>query len=205
VGGGDIEAKPLSPTAHTHTSTLQQQYSEHPLVRRAATEATCNLACHPTALEHLSDPEKLKVWLALAEAYEGPEEDGNDLPTARAAAGALAMASADEGVAQALAVAGARRAGGDGDAAGGSAGRVWATLLRSGNPELVHRAAIVVRNMMRFPGPRARLQKDKALPGALAQALDGGGKSGSALPSPVRSAVEAVRDDLRIGPVTDKK
>ena len=160
------------------------QYSEHPLVRRAATEAMCNLACHPKALQHLGDPEKLKIWLALAEAYEGEGGDGGgDLPTARAAAGALAMASGDEGVTRALATAGA--------------GRVWAALLRSGNPELVHRAAIVVRNMARFSEPRARLQEDEALGTALSRLLKGGGAASlSPLPAPVLSALQEAQRGL---------
>lgn len=165
------------------------QYSEHPLVRRAATEAMCNLACHPKALQHLGDPEKLKIWLALAEAYEGEGGDGDgdgdeDLPTARAAAGALAMASGDEGVARALAAAGA--------------GRVWAALLRSGNQELVHRAAIVVRNMARFSEPRARLQEDEALGTALSRLLEGGAAAPlTPLPAPVLSALHEAQRALK--------
>lgn len=173
--------------AHKGVPCFQSlQYSEHPLVRRAATEAMCNLACHPAALKHLGDPEKLKIWLALAEAGAdaGQEQDGGgdgDLPTARAAAGALAMASGDEGVAQALATAGS--------------GRVWAALLRSGNPELVHRTAIAVRNMARFAAPRARLQEDEALGPALSQLLEGGAASPS-LPPPVLSALEEAKRGL---------
>lgn len=67
------------------------QYSDHPLVRRSATEALCNMACHPQVVESLGNLQKLKIWLALADDYLG------DLPTARAAAGTLAMASGDEG------------------------------------------------------------------------------------------------------------
>ncbi len=70
---------------------LWLQFSEHLLVRRAATEALCNMVYHPRVLASLRNPDTLKLWLALAEDYEG------DLPTARAAAGGLAMASKDEG------------------------------------------------------------------------------------------------------------
>ncbi len=78
--------------ANGGVSCLQAlQYSDHPLVRRGATEALCNMACHPQVLEGLGRPDKLKIWLAFADDYEA------DLPTARAAAGTLAMASRDEG------------------------------------------------------------------------------------------------------------
>jgi hypothetical protein len=70
---------------------LSLQFSEHNLVRRAATEALCNMVYHPRVLAGLRNPDTLKLWLALADDYKG------DLPTARAAAGGLAMASKDEG------------------------------------------------------------------------------------------------------------
>lgn len=70
---------------------LSLQFSDHALVRRAATEALCNMVYHPRVLQSLRTPDILKLWLALADDFEG------DLPTARAAAGGLAMASKDEG------------------------------------------------------------------------------------------------------------
>lgn len=67
------------------------QYSDHPLVRRAATEMICNIAIHPEALRNFKNKDRLKIWFALAEDYE------TDLATARASAGALAMVAADPG------------------------------------------------------------------------------------------------------------
>ena len=67
------------------------QYSDHLLVRRAATEAICNLALQPEAQRNFRNKDKLKIWLALADDYEA------DLATARASAGALALAAADRG------------------------------------------------------------------------------------------------------------
>lgn len=143
--------------AHRGVPCFQSlQYSEHPLVRRAATEVMCNLARHPAAQKYLSDPGKLEIWLALAAAYEDGE--GGDLATARAAAGAMAIASQDEGVARAVVAAGSRRAGG-GTAGTADVGRVWIALLSSGNADLIHRAAIVVCT---FPRGR-RIGKGPAL------------------------------------------
>lgn len=72
-------------------STLQYlQFSEHELVRRAATEAVCNLLPHDEVIEKVfMNEERLRLWLAFASA-EGEEED---FETARAAGGALAMVS----------------------------------------------------------------------------------------------------------------
>jgi hypothetical protein len=61
------------------------------MVRRAATEALCNMASHPEAVKNFRSQDKLKFWLALACDWEG------DMPTATAAAGALAMVASDRG------------------------------------------------------------------------------------------------------------
>lgn len=65
------------------------QFSDHELVRRAATEAMCNLFPHPKMIEHLKLPDSLKLWAAFAQL--GME----DPPTAAAALGCLAMAVRD--------------------------------------------------------------------------------------------------------------
>ena len=100
------------------------QFSDHELVRRAATECLTNMMPHPSMIEHLRDPEKLKLWCAFAGDYE------TDLPTSRAAAGALAMAAgtADEQLQATL--------------LDSKALAVLVTLLASGSPELAHRAAV---------------------------------------------------------------
>ena len=61
------------------------------MVRRAATEAMCNLASHPDAIKNFQKKDKMKIWLAIAEDFE------SDMQTSKAAMGALAMAAADEG------------------------------------------------------------------------------------------------------------
>ncbi|KAJ0405149.1 hypothetical protein P43SY_001354 [Pythium insidiosum] len=72
-------------------STLQYlQFSEHELVRRAATETICNLLPNEQIIEKIFlNDEKMRLWLALASV----EEEAEDFETARAAAGALAMVS----------------------------------------------------------------------------------------------------------------
>lgn len=72
-------------------ATLQYlQFSEHELVRRASTEAVCNLLPNEEVIEKVfMNEEKLRLWLAFASV----EEEEEDVETARAAGGALAMVS----------------------------------------------------------------------------------------------------------------
>eukprot|EP00752_Nemacystus_decipiens_P003774 g3475.t1 len=70
------------------------QFSDHELVRRAATEALCNLLPHPKMIDHLKVVDNLKLWAAFAQL--GME----DPPTAAAALGCLAMAVRDPEVAK---------------------------------------------------------------------------------------------------------
>lgn len=65
------------------------QFSDHELVRRAATEALCNLLPHPKMIDHMKIVDTLKLWAAFAQL--GME----DPPTAAAALGGLAMAVRD--------------------------------------------------------------------------------------------------------------
>ncbi|KAI9193676.1 armadillo-type protein [Polychytrium aggregatum] len=70
------------------------QFSDHELVRRAATEALCNAICHPAVFESYAIPSaresNLKVMVALS--------DVPDFETRRAASGALAILSSDSRV-----------------------------------------------------------------------------------------------------------
>lgn len=72
-------------------ATLQYlQFSEHELVRRASTEALCNLLPNEEVVEKIfMNEEKIRLWLAFASV----EEEEEDFETARAAGGALAMVS----------------------------------------------------------------------------------------------------------------
>jgi protein unc-45 len=71
-------------------------FSEHDQIRKAATEAMCNLVGNKAFMDHLADPEHLRLWLAFAADFEENYE------CARAAAGCLAMATQDPAVASAL-------------------------------------------------------------------------------------------------------
>eukprot|EP00736_Rhodelphis_marinus_P013576 Rmarinus@m.23355 len=68
-------------------------FLDHVMLRRAACEAMCNLLPHEDMFKYFCRGERAKLWLALSLG----EED--DFDTARAAAGALAMASQDADVA----------------------------------------------------------------------------------------------------------
>ncbi|CAN0229300.1 unnamed protein product, partial [Scytosiphon promiscuus] len=65
------------------------QFSDHELVRRASTEALCNLLPHPKMIDHLKVVDTLKLWAAFSQLGE------EDPPTAAAALGCLAMAVRD--------------------------------------------------------------------------------------------------------------
>mmetsp|Transcript_65295 Transcript_65295/g.131321 ORF Transcript_65295/g.131321 Transcript_65295/m.131321 type:complete len:993 (+) Transcript_65295:77-3055(+) len=115
------------------------QFSDHELVRRAATECMTNLMPHKCMVEHLRSEDKLKLWCAFAEDFEA------DMPTARAAAGTLAMAAgiADEELHQAVLQS--------------RAFEVWVTLLKSGSPELAHRAAVAIGYILHTPEGVSRI------------------------------------------------
>ena len=66
------------------------QFSDHPEVKRAATEALCNMVPDRSMIKHLSRSDKMKLWLALC--HDGVE---NDARLASAAVGCLAMACSD--------------------------------------------------------------------------------------------------------------
>ncbi|TDH70322.1 hypothetical protein CCR75_002237 [Bremia lactucae] len=72
-------------------STLQYlQFSDHELVRRAATEAICNLLPNELVINQVfCNDEKIRLWIAFASL----EDETTDFEIARAATGALAMVS----------------------------------------------------------------------------------------------------------------
>lgn len=118
------------------------QFSENELVRRAATECMTNLMPHQSMVEHLRDPEKMKLWCAFAEDFE------SDLPTSRAAAGTLAMAAGaldDEELLETILK--SRMI------------EVFVALLSSGNAELCHRACVGIMYLAETPQAGDALQK----------------------------------------------
>ena len=104
-------------------------FSDHEMVRRSATEALCNLVPHEKMMEHLAEVDHLRLWLAFAVDYEDHYE------CARAATGCLAMATQDETIAQALV---------DLD----KFKTQMTALLESGRLEIMHRAFVIVYNLV---------------------------------------------------------
>jgi hypothetical protein len=126
-------------------STLSYaMFSDHEMVRRAGTEAMCNLVPHPAMMEHLADPEHLRLWLAFASDVEGNFE------CARAASGCLAMSSFDPAVAEALVGLKSFR-------------ESMRTMLECGNLEVMHRVLVTVLNLVE--------QGDKCREGAISAGL----------------------------------
>jgi hypothetical protein len=104
-------------------------FSEHELVRRAATEAMSNLFPHQAFISFLEAPEHLKLWVAFASDFE------ENFECARAAAGCLAMASQSIEVATALSALPTFR-------------ELVRLLLQCGDFELMHRILVLVLNMV---------------------------------------------------------
>jgi len=103
-------------------------FSDHNMVRRAATEAMSNLLPHDDMLTHLKDPSHLKLWIAFATDVQ------ENMECSRAATGCLAMASSDVDIAIAL----------------GEATHfedMITTLLQCGNLEIMHRLLVMLYNL----------------------------------------------------------
>ncbi|KAH7470982.1 hypothetical protein KRP22_003145 [Phytophthora ramorum] len=114
-------------------STLQYlQFSEHELVRRAATESICNLLPNDKVIEQVfMNEEKVRLWVAFASL----EDEAEDFETARAAGGALAMVSQAPQVSWLLMRQGGLKA--------------FATIIEQGsNVETLHRALFAMQNML---------------------------------------------------------
>ena len=89
-------------------------FSDHPMVRRAATECLCNMAGEESLLKLLRDPSKVRMWIGFAEEFTTSStsstsssesssncEDNEVFLTARAACGTLASSCQDVLVTQA--------------------------------------------------------------------------------------------------------
>ncbi|CAI5706400.1 unnamed protein product [Peronospora effusa] len=114
-------------------STLQYlQFSEHELVRRAATEAICNLLPNDKVIEQVfMNEEKVRLWVAFASL----EDEAEDFETARAAGGALAMVSQVPKVSWILMRQGGLKA--------------FSKIIEEGsNVETLHRAFFGMQNML---------------------------------------------------------
>ncbi|EGZ13827.1 hypothetical protein PHYSODRAFT_512479 [Phytophthora sojae] len=114
-------------------STLQYlQFSEHELVRRAATEAICNLLPNDKVIEQVfMNEEKVRLWIAFASL----EDEAEDFETARAAGGALAMVSQVPQVSWVMMRQGGLKA-------------FTAIIEQGSNVETLHRALFAMQNML---------------------------------------------------------
>ncbi|KAL7472645.1 hypothetical protein ACHAXS_013024 [Conticribra weissflogii] len=108
-------------------------FSDHEMVRRAATEAMCNMVPHPDMMEYLSKPDNLRVWVAFSLDYEDNYE------CARAAVGCLAMACPDPDFAKALVKCNNFR-------------EMVRTLLECGQIELMHRVLALIAGLIEHGG-----------------------------------------------------
>lgn len=108
-------------------------FSDHPMVKKAATECLCNMAGNEQFMKFLQDVDELRLWLALASDYEEHYE------CARAAAGCLAMTTGDPSVAKTLIQITNFKERMD-------------TCLGSGSLEIIHRMLVVVLNLVEHGG-----------------------------------------------------
>lgn len=133
LGSADDETKQRI-VAEKGVSTLSYaMFSDHEMVQRSATEAMCNLVPHPEMMKHLADPEHLRLWLAFASDIEGNFE------CARAAAGCLAMSTYDPAIANVLI-----------DLKPFTESMM--SMLECGNLEVMHRALVIVLNLVEQGG-----------------------------------------------------
>lgn len=105
-------------------------FSDHEMVRRAATEAISNLVPHKKTLELLGDSEKVRLWVGFASDFE------ENFECSRAAIGCLAMATSyDIKVCHALIKCKHFE-------------QTLKLLLECGNLELMHRVLVVIYNLL---------------------------------------------------------
>jgi hypothetical protein len=100
-------------------------FSDHEMVRQAATEAMCNMVPHPEFMQYLTKEENIRVWVAFSMDYE------INFGCARAAIGGLAMAVPDPEVANAL-------------VKSQKFGEMVRTLLECGQLQLMHRSLALI-------------------------------------------------------------
>lgn len=129
LAGYDEEAKNRIVSEKGISVLSYAMFSDHELVRRAATEAMSNLVPHPDAISYLRKPDRLKVFVAFASDYDVNYE------CARAASGCLAMITGDQEIAREFCKL--------------SNSRVMVeSVLSSGKLELMHRILVVLLNLI---------------------------------------------------------
>ena len=131
AGGDDLQNKIV---AEKGISSINfAVFNDHELVQQAAVECMSNLLPHEAMLVYLSEHDNMRLWLALASDHEEHYE------TARAACGAIAMATHDMRVAKALL--GIKN----------FKERVD-SILESGHLEIMHRMFVIMLNLAQLGG-----------------------------------------------------
>jgi hypothetical protein len=108
-------------------------FSDHEMVRQAATEAMCNMVPHPEFMKYLTKDDNIRLWIAFSMDYE--EHFG----CARAAIGGLAMAVCDPEVASALVKSLSFR-------------EMLRSLLECGQLQLMHRLLVLALGVIEHGG-----------------------------------------------------
>eukprot|EP00980_Cylindrotheca_fusiformis_P016680 scaffold5024_cov136-Cylindrotheca_fusiformis.AAC.9 len=161
-------------------------FADHEMVKQSATECLCNMVPNEKFMAMLREVDELRLWLALADDYEENYE------VARAAAGCLAMATADPEVATTLVSITNFKERMD-------------NILGSGSLEIMHRILVVVQNLAEHGGELrekaighgliafAEAYADSYHDGKKAEELEFEGQDLAALNATVEVAKEIVR------------
>ena len=129
IGGSGDDAQNRIASERGIASLHFAMFSDHEMVRRAATEAMSNMVPHSSMMKHLKEADSARLWMAFATDYEDNYE------CARAATGCLAMATQDLEVAEKVAEL-------------ENFQKSVETLLECGRLEIMHRAFVIVLNLV---------------------------------------------------------
>ena len=143
AGSGD-DAKNRIVTERGISTFHFAMFSDHSMVRTAATEAMCNLVPHKGMTEHLTNPDHLRLWFAFGIDYEDNYE------CARAASGTLAMASQEVIVAQEIVKLAKFR-------------DSMTAMLECGRLEIMHRVLALLLNLVLHGGETREAAVDAGL------------------------------------------
>ena len=108
-------------------------FSDHEMVRQAATEALCNMVGHDEMMKYLQKEDNIKIWVAFACDYE------ENYACARAAIGGLAMAVPNSSVATAMIKT-------------HNFCEMIRTLTECGQLELMHRVLVLITGLLEHGG-----------------------------------------------------
>jgi len=133
LGGSGDDAQNRIVSEKGITTMHFAMFSDHDMVRRAATECMSNLVQHKAMMDHLKEEGNLKLWYAFATDFE------DHYDCARAAAGCLAMATQDPIIAEKVVEMEKFRPHTE-------------TMLECGRLEIMHRIFVLVHNLVAHGG-----------------------------------------------------